>query len=389
MKTAILKISLILILFLIASCGPEAPVSPDPLPGDIPVLSAGMIHYHRDFGQIHLQVKAIEDGSLSELEVISEVYRPDIDTAWFTVMLNDEGEAGDQIPGDGYFSITVDSSVSDTLSGDLTAWFLAMDGDENISDTLTAYWPLTINQPSQILNIFSPDTVMRPEPGEADTFIVRTEATDPDGLQDIVAVFFDVRDADDTTQWNSNPLFVLNDAGMGADQVQGDGIYSAYLTVSSENRLTDNIFRYYAIDKAGNQSAYVLDTITVYQDYEPEIESFFISSPDEIVRPSAGETGDSLLFYIHVRDGNGLDELTAVRLLRRNPGGTLFEQTDPEGYDDGLHDDFSENDGWFTIKSGFSPEDDLGVYFYRALVMDAFGNRVLSADSIEVTLVEE
>jgi hypothetical protein len=389
MKSTVLKFIISLIVFIAVSCGPEVPTSPETRPEDVPALRIPLIHYHGDFGQIHLQVKAEDDEPLSELDVFSRVYRPDLDTVWFTAHLNDDGEDGDQIPGDRHFSITVDSAVSDTLGGELLAWFWAVDADGNISDTLSAYWSLSANQPPHILDIWSPDTVMRPEPGETDTFTVMVEATDPDGLKDIAAVFFDVRDADDTTQWNSNPLFVLNDAGIGADRVQGDGIYSTSLTISSENRLTDNIFRYYAIDNAGNQSPYAFDTITVYQNYIPVIESFFISSPTEIVRPSAGETGDSLLFYIHARDGNSLDELTAVRLLRRNSDGTLFEQTYPEGYDDGLHDDFSANDGWFTIKSGFTSDDDPGDYFYRALVKDAYGNRVLSADSIEVTLVEE
>ncbi len=389
-KPQYLKYSLPLLFLLVMRCGPEVPVSPGDNGTDGRLeLRDPLINYHAAFGQIHLQVD-VTDGDLPEKpDVYSEVFRPDRDSAWFSVRLYDEGENGDPIAGDGFYSITLDSALSDTISGDLIALFWAMDGEDIISDTVSAGTSIRANMPPSILYIEAPDTIIRPDPGLKDTLIVEAGATDPDGLKDIIAVFFDVRDSEDTTRWNISPFFVLNDAGIGADRISGDGIFATSLIISSENKLTDNIFRYYVIDQAGNYSPYTRDTITVYKNYIPRILSYFLSSPAQIVRPSSPSVSDSLLFYVQVEDENGLDELTGVRLRRRNPDGTTIEHVHPQGYDDGLHEDFSAGDGWFTIKSGFSPGDELGVYTYRALVEDTYGNRVLSADSIEVTLVNE
>lgn len=375
-------------VFLLTACGPEVPVSPDKLPGEIPVLEDPLLTVHPELDQIHLQVKGIDDQPTSQLSVYSRVFLPGSDSVWLFAELYDRGENGDQIPGDGFFGITIDTTISDTLTGKMEAQFFAVDSDENASDIVQAFWDLRKNTAPYIINIWSPDTVMRPDPGLTDTFIVRVEAYDDDGLKDIIAVFFQVRSVDDTTVWNSNPLFVLNDAGIGADRVSGDGIYSTSLTINSENRLADNIFRYYALDWAGNMSEYVLDTITVYKNYIPEIHSFFIGSTSQIIKPSEGSPSDSLLFYVNATDENGQDEITSVHLLRKNPAGFWDELPFPRGYDDGLHEDFSANDGWYTIRSGFRQEDNIGTYFYRAVVTDAYGNRVMSVDSIAVDLIE-
>jgi len=379
-----------LLLFLLTMrCGPEIPLSPEgERESDGITLSDALVNYQASLGQLHLRVRVEHDISSEDIDVCSDVFKPDDDSLWFSTHLYDEGENGDQIAGDGYYSITLDSALSDTLSGDLQAIFWAVAGADT-SNTLIALTSLQSNEPPIILFVWAPDTIIRPDPGEEDTLVVEAQVTDPDGLKDIVAVFFEVRDDGDTTQWNSNPLFVLNDAGIGADRISGDGIFAASLIISSENQLIDNIFRYYALDYAGNTSPYVKDTITVYKNYVPQILNFFLSSPSQIIRPSTGVEGDSLLFYIQADDGNGLEEITSVSLQRRTPGGNITVQSHPPAYDDGLHDDFSLGDGWYTIKAGFSPDDELGTYFYRARVEDSYGNRVLSADSVEVTLVSE
>jgi len=378
-----------LLLFLVMRCGPEIPLSPGGNEdNDGPVLSAALVNYQASPGQLHLHVRVEYGNSSEDINVYSEVFRPDRDSVWISTRLYDTGETGDQIAGDSYYGITLDSTVSDTLSGDLLAFFWAV-AEDDTSDTVSALASLRANEPPVILSVWAPDTIMRPDPGEEDTLIVEAEVMDPDGLKDIVAVFFDVRDDDDTTRWTSSPFFVLNDAGIGADRVSGDGVFATALIISWNNRLTDNIFRYYALDYAGNTSSYVKDTITVYKNYVPQILNYFLSSPAEIVRPSVGSEGDSLLFYIRVDDGNGLEDITRVSLQRRDPGGNTTVQSHPLACDDGLHEDFSAGDGWYTINAGFSTEDELGTYFYRALVEDSYGNQVLSADSIEVTLVSE
>jgi len=379
-----------LLLFLLAMrCGPEIPLSPEGEgESDGLTLSAALVNYRASLGQLHLRVRVEHDISSEDIDVYSDVFKPDDDSLWFSTPLYDKGENGDQIAGDGYYSITLDSALSDTLSGDLVSLFWAVAGNDT-SDTVSAMTSLQANDPPIILSVWAPDTIMRPDPGEEDTLVVEAEVTDPDGLKDIVAVFFEVRDDEDTTRWNSNSLFVLNDAGIGADRISGDGIFATSLIISSENQLTDNIFRYYALDYAGNISPYVKDTITVYKNYIPQILNFFLSSSSQIVRPSTGSEGDSLLFYIQADDGNGLEDITSVSLQRRNPGGNTTVQSHPPAYDDRLHEDFSPDDGWYTIKAGFSPDDELGTYFYRARVEDGYGNRVLSADSVEVTLVSE
>jgi hypothetical protein len=104
-------------------------------------------------------------------------------------------------------------------------------------------------------------------PGEVERpmkFPVEAMVSDPQGLQDIEAVFFQTVKPDGTFGSNG-ALFNMRDTGEAfyGDQVAGDGIYSIYIQVEQQNDPGKYYFHFYMRDKAGHRSEMKLDSIIV------------------------------------------------------------------------------------------------------------------------------
>ncbi len=133
-------------------------------------------------------------------------------------------------------------------------------------DTAQRFIGIT-NGPPIVSNPVMPDTIWRPLQGEPnDTTVITVQADDPETLQDIATVRFEVRKAWQT-EWTGHEDFYLLDLGGRWDDVEGDGVYSVPLVTAFSDSLKDNLFyfRFYAIDFTQNASNYVIDSVRVIE----------------------------------------------------------------------------------------------------------------------------
>ncbi len=256
------RIILIIILITLISCGPEKPVNENEI-YDIPELSESEILYNQNSKEIHLQT-LVNDNQIDLMKYVSaNIYYPKSDTVSLSVMLNDSGINGDQIPNDQYFGITFNANLPDMPLGVLKAVFSSKDGDDNISKIVSDSIIFDINFAPVIENIDAPDSIARPSSGDKHVYIHVT-VSDTNGLDDIKLVYFQVEDNDNPGNWSDG--FRLYDDGNEEykDNVSGDGIFSGGFSILPNNKLATNIFRYIAIDYSDEQSDAVLDSIVIY-----------------------------------------------------------------------------------------------------------------------------
>jgi hypothetical protein len=118
-----------------------------------------------------------------------------------------------------------------------------------------------------VFNSTLPDTIWRPHPGEPnDTTAVTVQADDPESLLDIAEVRFETRKVWQT-EWQGHPDFYLLDLGGEWDEIAGDGIYAVPLVTSTSDSLHNNLFyfRFYATDRTGQSSDYLVDSVWVVE----------------------------------------------------------------------------------------------------------------------------
>jgi hypothetical protein len=104
-------------------------------------------------------------------------------------------------------------------------------------------------------------------PGEVERptkFPVEAMVRDPQGLQDVDAVYFQTVKPDGSLGSNG-AFFDMRDTGEEyyADQEAGDGTYSKYIQVEEKNDPGKYYFHFYMRDKAGHLSPMKLDSIIV------------------------------------------------------------------------------------------------------------------------------
>jgi hypothetical protein len=370
-------IFLVLLLGL-AACGPTAPEL-EQTDSEIPRLEDGSLALNPFTRQMQVQVKAL-DNEPATLTVSCSVSAAD---STLILPLNDAGVEGDHIPGDGIYAAAADWFFSDTIEINLALRFEAKDADGNEATPQIVTSTISPNLAPQILSISSPDTVIRPASGLFDTLIVVAEIYDPNGPEDIVFVGFEVQNVDDPQQWFSSPSFYLHDTGIGADAVAADQQYSAGLEISSTNRLARNIFRYQAKDRAGNFSLFAYDTIVVYEDLPPEILGFSIEN-DLIPKQVGDET--PLRLFLEIRDDNGPDDISAIRLFTKGPQGIFTEVDNFSIHNDGSEGDLSADDDIFTINAYLSETAAFGDWLIYATASDRRQNETQS-DTLSFALL--
>ena len=153
----------------------------------------------------------------------------------------------------------IDSSFAAERIGDYQLEFQAIDFSGDSSNSLVE--PIYLeNLPPIISNIELPDIVQRPTSG-ADTIVVSAGAKDPQSLNDIETVFFDIyRIGGDTT---SIELFDDGDFINHRDLNANDGIYSRGLIVTPQSVAAKFYLIFQAKDKVDNYSGAVVDSMII------------------------------------------------------------------------------------------------------------------------------
>jgi hypothetical protein len=133
--------------------------------------------------------------------------------------LYDDGQKGDIIKGDDVFSYLVDSSIIGSKEGYYKVFIQAFDLDGNHSEIEQAIEFVGLNSPPALYLVEAPEIFER-----GDTLLFKIRVSDPQGLEDIVAVIYSIKYPDGSLL--VLPTFQMRDDGNFGDDYPGDGIYT-------------------------------------------------------------------------------------------------------------------------------------------------------------------
>jgi len=169
-------------------------------------------------------------------------------------LLSDNGIFPDSIANDSIFTGSVKFTAIRSEIGTFYAEVGSSDAQEFTSNTIRIpFTILRLNQAPVISNLVAPDTVYR---SLQTPFTVSVQASDPDGLYDLVSV---------TMTNENNSVFSLHDDGINGDEMGGDGIFTQVFAFPTDQPLGPYVFTFKAIDRSNVSSAVLTKTIVVAQ----------------------------------------------------------------------------------------------------------------------------
>jgi len=169
-------------------------------------------------------------------------------------LLSDNGIFPDSIANDSIFTGSVKFTAIRSEIGTFYAEVGSSDAKEFTSNTIRIpFTILRLNQAPVISNLVAPDTVYR---SLQTPFTVSVQASDPDGLYDLVSV---------TMTNENNSVFSLHDDGINGDEMGGDGIFTQVFAFPTDQPLGPYVFTFKAIDRSNVSSAVLTKTIVVAQ----------------------------------------------------------------------------------------------------------------------------
>jgi len=138
-----------------------------------------------------------------------------------------------------------------SVGGMWTARFQAVDAAGSLSlPVIETFYIKTAEGPPEIISVTTPDTVSR---SSTEPFLLAVTVSDPAGLADIEAVYFNTTKPDGTPS-GGNPFTMVDDGTQG-DVTGGDGIYSLEIAITSASALGNYSFEFIARDRGGLISA--------------------------------------------------------------------------------------------------------------------------------------
>jgi hypothetical protein len=177
--------------------------------------------------------------------------------------LNDSGANGDDLAGDGIYSIETTTAFANWKFGEYHLIVQAYDSRQKQSESIYVILPWAkknIGQAPKIVTVSAPDTIQIPASGDK-TFTLAARATDPDDNRDIKEVIFNSFKPDGSGS-TSNP-FKMYDDGTSGDAVPNDYIYSLQIFITSQNSPGNYRFEFLAKDYSDLISDKMIHIITV------------------------------------------------------------------------------------------------------------------------------
>lgn len=165
----------------------------------------------------------------------------------------------------------IDSTYAAERVGEYQLAFQVADASGDLSNIVSQ--PIFLENTAPTLSeLQQPDSVQLPPANQPKLTLLTIKISDPQGLSDIDSVYFN------SVLPNGNPAsnnpFILYDNGLPfdpnqnpaavGDLVQGDGIYSRTIVISSDVPPGNYIFSYFSRDKIGNFRVGPVDTLVVY-----------------------------------------------------------------------------------------------------------------------------
>jgi len=278
--------------------------------------------------------------------------------------LKDDGKAGDIIVRDGFYFGHLKSSFGENQTGFYIIQVMAYDEEgyesNGLVDTLEVVDSVK-NSPPTLFQPSIPDTLTESNIISV-TFSIKV--SDPQGLQDIDSVFFQLYPV-----FNPAPLFSgrLLDNGMKSDVQAGDSIFSFWSNLYYMVRIGgDYLIRFQATDRSGERSRGLVLPLYVNRPNDPPV-ILEINAPD-IVGLSEGH----FTVTIHVEDPQGLEDIKMVYFNSTKPDGTPATGNPFFMYDDGLekNGDLEEGDGWYSLEVEISRSNQPGNYQFTFYAED-------------------
>jgi hypothetical protein len=221
-------------------------------------------------GNFLLEVKVIDPNGPEDIEEVNfEIFDSegnkilsDSTNGISKFKMFDDGKSGDKISKDGIYS----SNFAFDKNLDLGTWkfiFYSVDSENSISDTLEAEITTIENFTPSISNLVMPQEV------ERDAFFpFSIDVEDPNGLTDIDSVHYQLFDPSGNLISNSEniskfPMFDDGDTNINGDETEGDGTYTVVLRFPESVETGDWEFRFNAVDKAGQVSNTITNSLKV------------------------------------------------------------------------------------------------------------------------------
>ncbi|UCH62377.1 MAG: hypothetical protein JSU77_11315 [Fidelibacterota bacterium] len=239
---------------------------------ELPVLSSPQTSYDDRDDSIYVAVTVTFPENVTALDSIwTEMYLASGDLAdslgtdslWKQVTLNDDAVSGDILPQDGVYARKFDSPLPKGTGGSLRFEFYAfIAGDtSSTSDILR----LVNLRPAIVSVVLTKDTFTRPDSGYVVVDTIYATAVDPDSLEDLRGVTFQIVKPDSTlgVGLEGNTSFPLYDDGSRIDAEASDGIYSGGVTFGFNNPVGTYILKFIARDLSGAVSDTVSRSVVV------------------------------------------------------------------------------------------------------------------------------
>lgn len=239
---------------------------------ELPVLSNPQTSYDDRNDSIYVAVTVTLPAAITAPDSIwTEMYLASGDLAdslgtdslWKQVTLNDSAVSGDILPQDGVYARKFDSPLPEGTGGSVRFEFYAFTvGDtSNVSDSLR----LANLRPVIVSVVLTKDTFTRPDSGSVVVDTIYATAVDPDSLEDLRGVTFQIVKPDSTlgVGLEGNTSFPLYDDGSRIDLKASDGIYSGGVTFGFDNPVGTYTLKFIARDFSGAVSDTVRRTVVV------------------------------------------------------------------------------------------------------------------------------
>ncbi len=172
----------------------------------------------------------------------------------FSKPFTDNGALGDRTAYDGIFTAIVNRSAllaQNTSRFEFLITVSEKGKSGKVSTTVFVSQNPANGHPPVVSNVTAPDTV---NTSEVTAFLITVQASDPEGLSDILSV---------TRTTPSNTVLLLNDSGTNGDATAGDGVFSELVSVDPAPPEGSYTFTFQATDRLGLKSNSLQKTIVI------------------------------------------------------------------------------------------------------------------------------
>jgi hypothetical protein len=369
-RSVFVKSSAVWILgaLLVAGCSIKDPVQKEAPFLFLSNLSLPDTLYLESDDNIPFSVKVTHsEGVRAVLCVRAFVTHIDAYTILYQDSLQDGGVGGDVVSKDGIFSGRLSLTFVEDQPADYQMSVISEDIYQNISDTLSSSFTVVDGErnSSPVLGECSlSDTLNADSLGHV---LITIRADDPQGIDDIDSVFFQIFQPLSPVSFYRSPLW---DDGQSGDLIPGDGIFTF------QGNLEDTLksrgvhtFRFQAVDKSGLSGNVKVKEVFIDQiNYPPVLSN--IVAPDTVV---LGTETAILFLSVDVFDPQGLADIKKVYFNSTKPDGNPATHNPFYMYDDGSSGDITPDDGTYSLDVEITPDSQKGIYQFDFYAEDHSG----------------